>query len=749
MLKRTLHYLANINFRLLSLKNVKKTEEHSWLSTDADPQLILKSPYFLKGWYFIELKVDYRSDITQTAKLYPNYGNGYSEETAFAMPHRHYKPTYKVIYLPKRVKSLRFDPVETKTNFSIEHFKIYRIPQIEAKRILLKRISNLHPKFISKTNKEVKDALIQQNKRHWRNNVLSTYEETFSRSSNEDNYQLWIKNTEKKQAQEAKEIIKKLTVTPLISILLPCYNSNPEYLSQCIESVQKQSYKNWQLCIVDDASTRTEHITTIQQFLNADSRIEFQQRTENGHISEASNTCLKKAKGLYTLLLDHDDLLPEHTFLYLVNALQNNQNLQLIYADEDKINDSCQRFEPHFKPEWNPDLLYSQNYIGHPVLYQTTRLKELGGFRKGVEGSQDHDLLLRYTATLDTEQIHRIPKVLYHWRVHSQSTAAKPEAKDYTTQAGIKALQEHFNHQNKNVKVCQGKYPNTYRVRWPVPKLQPLVTLMIPTYNGHEILDTCIKSILDKTTYNNYEILIINNNINCQLTLKVIELAVEKNHHVRVINWHHPFNYSAINNYGAQHAKGTILGLINNDIEVISPDWLTEMVSHVIRPEMGCVGAKLYYSNDTIQHAGVILGIGGVAGHAHKHYRKENAGYFSRLHLIQNLSAVTAACLLVRKEVFEQVDGLEQNNLPIAFNDVDFCIRVKNTGYRNLWTPYAELYHHESVSRGAEDNPEKQKRAQKEVEYMVSKWAKVLANDPAYSPNLTLTHENFSMKPLI
>ena len=746
LLKKIIHYIAKINFRISALNNVRKIEDHLWEATATDPQLLLKSPFFFKGWYFIQIKTQFHSQTTQTAKLYVNYGKGYNENAAFAIPHRHNRPTYKVIYLAQKVKSLRFDPVESQIDFTLNELKIFRIPELNAKRRILKRISHLHPEYKQYTEKELYLKFIRQSKQDWKHDVLSIYKETFSHSPSEENYQYWIQTTEAKQFSAIAELTKNTNEGPLISILLPAYNSNPSYLLQCIESVQKQSYQNWQLCIVDDASTQKEHIELLHQFVATDSRIQFQQRATNGHISIASNNCLEMSKGEYTLLLDHDDMLAEHTLLLMVNELKQSPQLQLIYADEDKINENGLRFEPHFKPEWNQDLLYSQNYIGHPILVKTQRLQALGGFRTGVEGSQDHDLLLRYTANLNATQIHRIPNVLYHWRAHEQSTAGSARAKNYTSLAGIKALQDHFAREKITATVSMGRLPNTYRVQWPIPHKQPLVTLMIPTHNGYEILSTCITSILEKTTYANYEIIIINNQADCPQTLDFIAEVDKNNHHIRVLDWNHPFNYSAINNFAAEHANGSILGLINNDIEVITPEWLTEMVSHAFRPEIGCVGSKLYYPNDKIQHAGVILGIGGVAGHGHKYFDREQSGYFSRLKLIQNYSAVTAACLLIRKELFNQVKGLDKTNLSVAFNDVDFCMRVQKAGYRNLWTPYAELYHHESISRGKEDTPEKQNRAKKEIDYMLKKWGKTLVQDPAYNPNLSLTHENFSIK---
>lgn len=748
MFKKIIQQIALIKFKLTNLKHVRQLTKNTWQATGNDPQLIIRSPFFLKGWYFIKLKVSSDGNSLQTAKIYVNYGNGYNEDNAFAIHQHPNKSTTKVIYLSKRVKSLRLDPVESETGFTIDELKIFRIPELLAQKKLFKRISRLHPEHSHLTPQKIRSTILQKNKKNWRTETITIYKETFSRSTTDENYQHWIKINENKQQTKTNTLIANITSTEKISILLPTYNSNSNYLQLCIESVQNQSYKNWQLCITDDASTQTEHIQLIKQKITEDPRIQFQQRTENGHISATSNSCLKMATGKYTLLLDHDDTLAPHTLLLMAHKFQQYPTLKLVYADEDKISTDNIRFEPHFKPEWNQDLLYSQNYIGHPILLKTKKLKSIGGFSLGLEGSQDHDLLLRYTAELTKEQIYRIPQILYHWRAHSESTAESSAAKNYTTKAGIKALQNHFHIKKQRVTVSQGKLENTYRVQWPIPAQQPLVSLIVPTHNGYDILSTCINSIIKKTSYKNYEIIIVNNRANCQKTLRFIAEVVKAHSRIQTLAWDHPFNYSAINNFAAKHANGSILGLINNDIEVINSTWLTEMVSHAIRPDIGCVGSKLYYPNNQIQHAGVILGIGGVAGHGHKHFQRTQSGYFSKLELIHNYSAITAACLLVQKDIFNQVNGLDQKNLPIAFNDVDFCIRIRNAGYRNIWTPYAELYHHESISRGSDNTAEKIQRANKEVEYMKNTWGKSLIQDPAYNPNLTLTNENYSIKSL-
>jgi GT2 family glycosyltransferase len=388
--------------------------------------------------------------------------------------------------------------------------------------------------------------------------------------------------------------------------------------------------------------------------------------------------------------------------------------------------------------------LYSQNYFSHLGVYRRELVQAVGGFRAGYEGSQDYDLVLRCVARIeDARDVVHIPEVLYHWRMAEGSTAGGHEQKSYASEAGRKALQDHFDAAALAVHVTV-RAPGIYRHRWAMPSDAPLVSLIVPTRDGIEVLRTCIESILEKTSYRNYEILIVDNQSSCPRTLAYLaQLAATGK--ARVLAYDRPFNYSAINNFAAAQARGSILGLINNDVEVINADWLTEMVSHVVRPDVGCVGAKLYYPNDTIQHGGVVCGIGGIANHAHRHFAKDSPGYFGRLWLIHNLSAVTGAALVVRKPVFDEVGGLDEAGLPVAFNDVDLCLKVKQAGYRNLWTPFAELYHHESVSRGSDEAPEKRQRFLGECAVMYARWDRELACDPYYNPNLTRQREDFSL----
>lgn len=559
-------------------------------------------------------------------------------------------------------------------------------------------------------------------------------------------YQEWIKQNDTLSPQEQAAIIKEIdgfAYQPKISVLMPVYNVDIKWLEMAVESVKNQFYGNWELCISDDASPNTDIRPLLERYSREDSRIKVVFREQNGHISENSNSVLALCSGEWTALMDHDDLLPQHALFEVVKTLQTHPDAAMVYSDEDKVDENGMRFMPHFKSDFNPDLLYGQNYISHLGVYRTDIAKAIGGFRKGLEGSQDYDFLLRYLLRTDNTKVIHIPKILYHWRAIEGSTALASGEKSYTTEAGIKALQNYFAEKSENVTVTRGKADNLYRVRWHWDE-QPLVSLIIPTRNGYAITKQAIDSILDKTTYTHYEILLVDNNSDDPQALAYFD-EIAQHEKVRLLRYPYPFNYSAINNFAVKHAKGSIIGLINNDVEVIDPEWLDEMVAQTQRPEIGCVGAMLYYPNDTVQHAGVFIGINGVAAHSHKHYIKKHPGYFSRLYVSQNLMAVTAACLLVRKEVFEEVGGLNEQDLTVAFNDVDFCLKVHTAGYRNLWTPYAQLYHHESISRGYEDNPEKQARFKREVDYMVSTWQTDKLQDPYYNPNLTLRSENFSI----
>ena len=552
-------------------------------------------------------------------------------------------------------------------------------------------------------------------------------------------YARWIllhDTLDEKDREAIRTHVSVLMDQPLISVLMPTYNTKEQWLRLAIESVRRQLYPNWELCIADDASTAPHVRSVLEEFSRLDQRIRVVFRQTNGHISAASNTALGIARGDFVALLDHDDELPEHALYMVAVAVNENPSLDLIYSDEDKIDESGGRFGPYFKPDWNPDLFSCQNMICHLGVYRTSLANSFGGFREGCEGAQDWDLALRFSERVSSTRIHHIPHVLYHWRAIAGSTAVVVSEKPYALQAAEKVLRDHCDRIGRQGIISQaaGGY---FRVCSSIPIPNPLVSIIIPTRNGLVLLRRCIERLRERTRYSNYEILVVDNQSTDSETLDYLN-QISGAGFARVLRYDFPFNYSALNNFAAKAARGSYLCLMNNDIEVISEHWLDEMVSQAACIEVGAVGAKLYYPNDTIQHAGVILGMGGIAGHLYSGMGRNSSGYMSRLMLVQNVSAVTAACLLVRKELYEEVGGLDEKNLPIAFNDVDFCLRLLERGYRNLWTPYAELYHHESASRGPEDTPEKKLRFRREMTYMQTRWGHLLQHDPAHNPNLTL-----------
>ncbi len=564
---------------------------------------------------------------------------------------------------------------------------------------------------------------------------------------NPKDYSRWIQNYDSLTTKTVKLMqkrIKKWDDLPLFSIIMPTYNTEEKWLRAAIDSVREQIYPNWELCIADDASTQGHVRRVLEEYAGRDKRIKVKLRAENGHISAASNTALELVTGKFVAFLDHDDMLARHALFWMAKDILDNPDAMLWYSDEDKINEQGKRYEPYFKSDWNPDLFLSYNLINHLAIYRASSIEKIGGFREGYEGAQDYDLALRIIEQINPSKIRHIPRILYHWRAISGSTATKPDEKPYAIIAAQKAISEHLERNDIEAIVTESPIvPGTIRVQYALPVEPPLVSLIIPTHNALDVLRLCIESILNKTDYPNIEILIVDNNSDDPATLDYLQ-QLEENEQARILDYSLPFNYPAINNMAVNEAKGEIICLLNNDIEVITPGWLTEMVSHALRPDIGAVGARLWYPNDTLQHGGVILGIGGVAGHSHKYLSRNKTGYFSRAALIQNFSAITAACMVLRKETYLAAGGINAEHLSIAFNDIDFCLKIKELGLEIIWTPFAELTHHESVSRGHENTPEKVARFQKECAYMKNRWGNTLITDFAYSPNLTLETEDFA-----
>ncbi|MDS4040866.1 MAG: glycosyltransferase [Candidatus Competibacter sp.] len=518
---------------------------------------------------------------------------------------------------------------------------------------------------------------------------------------------------------------------PLISILMPVYNVAACWLEAAVESVRKQIYPHWQICIVDDKSTRQETLSYLHGLQDQQIKIVFLEKNQG--IAGASNTALALASGEFIALMDNDDeLTPEA--LYEVAKVINEHDPDLIYSDEDKLTLDGKQVEPHFKPDYSPDLLFSMNYISHLSVYRRNLVEKIGGFRQGYEGSQDYDLVLRF---LDhTHHVYHIPKILYHWRMIPGSTAASYESKSHAWEAGRAALEDTLKRRNIQGTAMLGNHEGTYRVRRTLLR-EPKVSIIIPFKDQATLLRHCLDSILEKTTYQNFEILGVSNNSTDPATLALMERYQACDPRIRFTCHDIPFNYSAINNHAVRLVAGEHLILLNNDMTVITPNWIEALLEHSQRPEVGAVGAKLYYPDGTVQHGGVIVGLGGVAGHFHKYFDREAPGYFCRLIVIQNLSAITAACLIVKKALYEKIGGFNEKDLAIDFNDIDFCLRLREKGYLNVFTPYCELYHHESKSRGVDDTPIKKQRFVKEIAYMRKRHSAILeSGDPYYNPNL-------------
>ncbi len=569
-------------------------------------------------------------------------------------------------------------------------------------------------------------------------------------------YHVWVSRYDTWSEKERTTLVKRLgseqpSLNPKISVLLPVYNPPLPFLQKAIASVQAQVWSNWELCIVDDGSNNQKVITYLGSLEKKDPRIKVLFRNNQAGISSATNAALAAASGEFVAFLDHDDLLPPHALAEMVLAIRKKPEVGFLYSDEDKIDTQGKRCDPFFKPDWNPDLLRSLNYCSHLSVIRRSLVLEVGGLDSSVDGAQDWDLLLRVTELLRPDQIKHIPKVLYHWRISPTSTAHSGKAKPQIIEAGQLLLEQHLK-RTKSAYQSLKKISNAghWRTVYALPKPLPLVSIIIPTRNGYELLRQCVESIQTNTDYPHYEILIADNDSDDPMTLDYFRQK-EDGIKIRILNIPGPFNYSSINNQAVAQAHGEILLLLNNDIEVVEKSWLSELVSHAIRPGVGAVGALLYYPNGKIQHAGVVLGIagpmkvGGVAGHVGKYFSPNQTVGGNRINVVQNFSAVTGACLAVRKKLYEEVGGLDQISLPVSFNDVDFCLKLQAAGYRNIWTPFAVLIHHESATRGLENTPEKRERSFQEIAVMRKRWGALLDADPAYNSNLTLEHENWEL----
>ena len=571
----------------------------------------------------------------------------------------------------------------------------------------------------------------------------------FAPSDPLETYAKWIQQFDSLSAEDIENIlmhIGRLAYRPILSVVMPVYDVEARWLREAINSVRSQLYPDWELCIADDYSTNSDISQVLLEYEKLDGRIKVYFRQENGGIAAASNSALKLASGEFVVLMDHDDVIARHALYMVAVELNAHRDADLIYSDEDKISIDGKRLDPHFKCDWNPSLILSQNFFSHLGVYRRSLVEDVGGFRVDFDGSQDYDLVLRCAERTLPDRIRHIPHILYHWRSIPESTASSIDNKAYAWEAGSRAVWQHLKRCGIDASVGRalGQF---YGVSYCLPKPAPKVSILVPSTAKLQLIKSCLTTIFHKTTYPDYEVL---------LALNEKHYAIRERHEfldalrvagpLRLLTYSdRPFNFAWVNNWASAQASGSILCFMNDDVRVETADWLETLIARISLDGVGAVGPVMCYPDGTIQHGGVILGPGGVADHAHRHLPRGHGGYFGRAELDQDLSCVTAGCMVIRRDVFEAIGGFDER-FEIAFNDVDLCLRVRHAGWRIMWTPSAMLYHYESASLGRHDGPERAAKFAEEVKLMRDLWEPLLDNDPFYNPNLSLnTGEIFSL----
>ncbi|MGO1118061.1 glycosyltransferase family 2 protein [Rhodovibrionaceae bacterium A322] len=701
-------------------------------AVQAVPQFRLDTDQDLlpRGWVHLSFK--YSGSRNLMAQLAYNAGEGYKEDCIIPLIADEEGNLSQYVWLPTPTLGLRLDPFIGLGDFRLTDVVMREVGGLELYEARQKIIG------INSLQALTGAAPSQLPPSEGR------FEEPFT-SANA--YGFWVKHHETRNDDDRQAIAAHqatFDLRPLISVVMPVYNADPEHLRAAIQSVQGQLYDNWELCVADDASTNAATQAVLREEAAKDPRIKVTFRPENGHISAASNSALDLVNGEFVALMDHDDLLPDHALYFVALEINHHPDVDIIYSDEDKINEEGRRYEPYFKTDWNYELFLGQNIISHLGVYRTSLLSEIGGFRLGFEGSQDYDLALRAVGASHEDRIRHIPRVLYHWRNFSSAGTFSITQQDKARVTARQALREHL--ELKSVELDSVEEaplsPGYHRVKRAWPQDWPLISLIVPTRDKVDLLKGCVEGLRHKTDYPALEILIVDNGSEEPETLAYFE-ALREDPRVQVLPYDAPFNFSAINNFAARQAKGDLIGMINNDIEVMHEDWLKEMVSHLLRDDVGAVGAKLYYGDGSIQHGGVVIGMGGVAGHVFRYWQHEDPGYMGWLGLTREVSCCTAACLLVKKSLYFEVGQLDEENFAVAFNDVDFCMKLREAGHKIIWTPHAELYHLESASRGSDLEEEKIDRFKREVQVMEDRWGPTLHTDPHYNPNLCYIVDEF------
>ena len=703
---------------------------------------LLRPQLVLKGWVYSD---NYKIVLTKGKKVMDTlYGNKTNKMVSNffkdSKPNQKYEfdHEYRISFWNKKIK------VEIINNDEIVYSKTLNNSLISKLTYKIKRIILIFLKGIRFLWREyhfiIPPTMIKTYYHDLKFKIAKINDlQNFLDPMNKVQYNEWIAGNE---CFSFDDELMKFDYNPKISILVPTYNVERKYLEECIDSVLKQEYQNWELCLADDHSTNTETLSCLKEYEKKDERIKVVYRNENGHISNATNSALELATGEFVALLDNDDVLSSHALYEMVKVLNKHKDLDMIYSDEDKLDFHGERCYPHFKTDYAPDTLLSNNYICHFTLLRKSIVLELGGERVGYEGAQDYDLFLRFTEK--TNKIYHIPKILYHWRMIEGSTSMDTDNKNYAYLNGKKAIEDALKRRGIKGEVKTFDDIPYYLVDYKYDS-EPSISIIIPTRDYADTLEKCLETLYEKTLYKNFEVIVVDNGSKEQKTFNLFEKYKKEHNNFTVMREDCEFNYSYLNNTAAKKCNSDYIVLLNNDTEIIDPNWLGTMVSYAMQPHIGTVGIKLLYPDNTVQHGGVVLGLGGLARHVFLNSPRNCSprsvdGLYARLKVPFNYSCVTAACLMIKKSKFLEVGGLEED-LKVAFNDVDLNIKVLTKGYYNIFLPQVEMYHYESKSRGLDTTPEKQKRLNFEIDYMKKKWQNILDRDPYYNVNYSLIKE--------
>ena len=719
--------------RISSLNNVLPIfgDIYDYLSATDDPQIILSTDSIKSEYIILEMVIECDADIG-ICEIFSISNGRYNEHLA-----QPYVSGQKITFIIRNdeIGSIRVDPNDRNgVRFSITDLTMKYVVELNA---------DLYVKIINDLSYFYKyDSLEEDISLALTYKALLTKAVTYVKNNRD--YIRWMKNIELVwlKDRENKSYTGDTSDKPMFSIIMPVYNSNLIWLQKAIDSVISQTYSNFELIIVNDGSTNGDVIEFLNEYILKDGRITLLNRNSNGGISVTTLDGVKAATGQYVCFMDHDDLISQHALAVYYDKVSKNPDIELLYSDEDFIDEYGNRFNPHFKSDFNLELLLSMNYITHFVCAKRSSLDDWAPV-KSVDGAQDYHLLLHMASKVDESNIVHIDKILYHWRAHDLSTAKNSSIKKYTIDAGKAAIESYLDKLDIEAAVYYSHIHHFYRVKYALKK-EPLVSIIIPTKDHVELLRACIESIIIHTEYSNYEIIVVDNQSTDKAALKYLKF-IDHLPNIRVIGYWDTFNWSAINNFAAKSANGSILLFLNNDTEVIEKEWLCELVSQLQRPKVGIVGAKLLYPDYTVQHAGVILGLGGGAAHAFMGIEDTSPGYYGRANLTQRLSAVTGACLAVHKDVFESINGFNED-LQVAYNDIEFCVRVGKSGYKIIYAPHSRLIHYESKSRGYDHGSEKSRRLHKEIRYFLSLHPNDVLADPFYNSNLSRDNDRFEIR---